>query len=634
MTTPPWMPMETMMTTTTSNEEETETPPPPPSSKLRQRMRRPLVTTSAESAPGNTPDEVESKMAAPPRTEPSEEGDPEVVDVDPSEQRAKKFERLGLGPSKAQRQMREEDDKNILSWLRSLETDAPIRVQVHRKEPKEFTDPATGQRKKVDGMIRRYDRPIDEEEIQRNHGGGTFQLVIQKRNQRGQYDYFTARTIEIGGDPRLDDVHRTVGPAVASAPAGPQPLDPVMGKLVDHMLADSRRPPPPAPDLSGAVQMATEPLRESLRRMEAQIDRREREIAELRKPDTSQNDFTQRMLDKFIDQDSVRLQQVRTQFESEIRMIKEQAVANEARIRDQFDRDKEHLYRAHEREVSTLKSTTSLQIAALEQSFAMQKTVLESDNRRLERELNELRIDVKELRNKKEPSFKDQIAGIRDMKDVLEDVIGGDDPKEEKSTIVKVLEGAAQSDVIAGFAQRLMSAGQGSMPVAEPPQISPKTGHPTSHPRPRGPRLIRDRRNGQVYATDGTKAIPVQRKQPLAPPPVQTVAVNEAGEPIQAVPAEAPVEPQAVEAPIPYVEPDKVAFATEYMTKAYGNNIDPGDFVTGVKMFIPPELVAAIREMGVEDFLRRVGGLADDHPLLSQAGKNWSRKVAKHMVGE
>ncbi len=549
----------------------------------------------------------------------------------------KRFERMGAaGPSRALRQVREEDDKNILSWLSSMAADAPIRVSVLRKEPRAFVDPATGMEKKVDGLLKRYDRVIDEEEIQRNHGGGTYQLQVTKQNKMGRYEYFAAKTIEIAGDPKLNDVNRLVAPVAPQPQQQQQGLDPVVARVFDHVLADSRRPPPAPPDISAAVRAAVAPYEMMMQQMQADAARRDAEMRELRKGDPAQNDFTHRMLDKFVDQDSARLQQVRTQFESEIRMIKDQAIANEQRLRDQFERDKEHLYRAHERELSTTKSANDLKVAALEQSFAMQKSVLESENRRLEREVNELRVDVKELRNKKEPSFRDQIAGIRDMKEVLEDVVGGgDDEKEEKSTVVKVLEGAAQSDVIAGFAQRLMAgAQQQAVPVAQP-QYQQQIPAP---PRRRGPKLIRDKRNGQVYATDGRSAIPVKRKDELPPAPPQQ---QDAAPPVegqadpagaaQAAPAETPV---ATEAPIPYIPPETVAVATDYMSKAFGNNIDPGTFVTGIRMFIPAEIVEAIRQMGPEDFLRRVGCLPDEHPLLTQAGKNWARKVGKHLVGE
>ena len=619
-----------MTTTTTKTEEqETSAPPntPPPRSKLRDRLRKPLPIDEARPI------------------EESQDGDPvetqirEASDADDEKGLRTKYERLGL--TKATKQLREEEDKSIVDWLKSLEAEAPIKISVRRREPKEWTDPRDGQRKKVDGHLRTYDRPIDEVEIQRVHGGGTIQLVIQKKEGTG-YKFLTSRTLEIAGDPKFDDVPRAVAPP---PPAPVMQQDVTTGKVVDrvldHMLSQSRMPPPAPPDISGAISAAVAPYRDALARVEHQMERREEELRQARAGNPEETQFRERLLEKFIDQDSARLQAVRSQYESEIRILKENHLQNESRMRDSFQRDKDAIERSHQRELDNFKSANELKISALEQSFQVQKTVIEAENRRLDRELQELRAEIKELRNKKDPSFKDQLAGIRDMKDLIGDVMGDDgDDKEDKSTLVKVLEGAASSPVIANFAQNLMGAAAGPPPevvAAQQQAMLQQQRQMAAPPRQRRGRLIRDKRNGQVYATDGVKAIPVQKKQPLAPPPAATqVVVDEQGnQTIVEVPSEQQAPPPAeTAAPIPYVEPEKVAIAANYMLQAFSNNVPPDDFVTGVKMFIPKEIVAALEQMGPEDFLRRVGGLPDEHPLLSQAGKNWVRKVSKRLLGE
>jgi hypothetical protein len=110
--------------------------------------------------------------------------------------------------------------------------------------------------------------------------------------------------------------------------------------------------------------------------------------------------------------------------------------------------------------------------------------------------------------------------------------------------------------------------------------------------------------------------------------------MDEQGNPIPVTEQVQQVQQEVQPTSIPYLPPENVQLATDYMTKAFGNNVDPGDFVTGVKMFVPVEVIEAIRTMGVDDFLVRVGGLVPGHPLLTQAGKNWSRKAGKLLVGE
>ncbi len=598
-----------MSTVTEEVEEETNAPPPKGATRLRARM-------------GATKKFDEGEEPRPP--EENHEGHIEE-------------ERVGRGGavSKPVRAARDKEDENLLAWLSSLAGDAPIRVAVNRIEPREFTDPTTGERKKVDGFMRRYDRPVDEDEIQKNHGGGTFKLTITKKDPAGRYNYFGGRTLEIAGDPKLNDVPRQVGekpPAPAPVIQPKSELDsPVIARLLDHTLRPQA--PAPAPDIMGAIQMAIGPFRDSIARLESQLERRDVEIRELRKGDPSKDDFTQKMLDKFVDQDSARLQQVRMQFESEIRMLKEQALATENRLRDGFERDKEALARSHQRELDMMKSANDLKVAALEQSFQLQKSVLEGDNRRLQREVDDLRGDVKELRNKKEPSFKDQISGMRDMKEMIEDVVGGGEEKEEKSTVTKFVEGLAQSDIVAGFAQKVLSGGGGQpMPVATPPQQQ-------LPPPRRGPRLIRDRRSKQVYATDGRKMVPVIRRDQVpqvdSSPQVEGEAapVTADGVP-QAVATEAVPEQVQPEIAVPYIDPEVVANALDYMVKAFGNNVDPDTFVVSVKMFVPKDVIDALGAMGPEQFMIRVGNLPEDHALLTQKGKNWSRKVARLLVGE
>ncbi len=554
----------------------------------------------------------------------------------------RRFERLGGGASaqsKVMKQAREKEDEGIASWLGTLAADAAIRVQVKRVEPKEFLDPATGQVKMVGGALKRYDRVIDEEEIQRNHGGGLFQLVITKANPRGQFQYLTSRTLEIAGDPKFNDVPRNIAP-VAPPPTAPasSPMEPLVGRLFDRVMSQNDRPPPQAPDMSGVISAAVGPYRDALSRMESQLNRALDQIDELRKGDPKKNEFTERMLDKFVDNDSARLTAQRNQFESEIRVIKENALANENRLRDQFERERDNLNRSHERELANIKSANDITAATVKQSHDLQKTMLEAENRRLQREVDELRVDVRELRNKKEPSFRDQITGLRDMKEMMEDVVGGADEKEEKSGIVKVLEGAAGSEVIAGFAQRLISGASGGDPAqmhaAQMAQMQVQ-----QQPRRRGPKLIRDRRTKQTYATDGHQMIPVVRKQqPLPEASLQAEPEHVEGQPpseVDAATVQPVIEEQQPQVSIPYIPPETVALATNYMTQAFSNNVEPEAFVTGVKMFIPPDVVNAIRQLGAEGFLRQVGGLTEETShLLSMAGKNWSRKVARYLVGE
>lgn len=607
------------MSTETSSEEPTRP------GKLRARILKAKVEGD-EPPVDLVPDEVLPEV------------EPVKVDVDEEETKT-----TSTG-SRVIKKLREDEDQNLVDFIKGLSSDdAPFRIALIRREPKTHPDPLTGRPRNVHGQLATYDRQIDEEEIAREHGGGTYLLRVSKRNSKGRWEYAAARTVQVAGDPRLDNLPTTATPEMllgrqqAPAPA-PDPNAPLMAKVVDRLFSERDRPAPPQVDMMPHIKMAVEPLMEANRRLEQRLDARERELAEARQPKT--DDFKDKLLDKMIDQDSSRLQAVRAQYDSEIRMLKQSFIDDEKRIRDAAERDRQFLQQSHEREIRSLEAANATKIAAIEQSLTLSKSLLEAENRRLQREVDDLRVEVKELRNKKEPSLRDKVAEIRDFKDLLSDDDGDGD--KDKSPLVKIAEAAASSEVIGGFVQRVMAgAGQAPQGVPQAPQVQAQVH--TRPPRARGPRLIRDRRNGQVYATDGTKAIPVQRRQQqvVAPPPVPAEPVVEGVEeamPVATEGAEAgppPVEQQAqVEVPIPYIPPETVTIATQYLLTAYSNKTDPQAVASSVRAYLSNDVIEAIRAMGVVNFLRRVGNLPPSSPLLEQHGKNWCRLVAKHLTGE
>lgn len=493
------------------------------------------------------------------------------------------------------------DHMAVKDWLQLLVAETNVRVHVSRREPKFFIDPRTGVEKKCDGRVATYEKVIDEEELHRRHGGGTYQLVVQVRNSKGQWSYFGARTIELAGDPKLDDVPRMFVPPPA-APAVPVAgADPttqmVLGRAFDIMeRANEReraRPPSSSSgaDIAAAVAAATEPLHRT-------IEMLQREISAMRAAN-DQPSFKDQLLNKFIDGDSARVQSIRTQHESEIRMLKEAAVVNENRLRDQHQRDLERMERSHERELAAMKSSYETQKAALESANATQKMVLDSEIKRLERDLQSKETELAALRAKKEQSLKDKVEELKGVKELLDGDDDGDD--EDKSTAVKIIEAASQLPVVSALAERL--AGGAAPQVAAPP---PQAQIPAPRARPR---LLRNKQTGEVLAQGPNgEVVPVKR---VVEPPAEN--------------------PQAV---VPPVDPAMIKTALEYMEGAFRSGVDPKTFADSARPMIPDSILGAIRALGIDAFMVKVAQLPGTSPLATQGGRNWRRKVAAHLLGE
>jgi hypothetical protein len=499
------------------------------------------------------------------------------------------------------------DHLAVKEWLTQLSSQASILIQVNRREPKVFPDPRTGVMKKCDGMVGKYDRTVDEDEIQRLHGGGTYQLLVKVRNGKGNWEYFNARTIEIAGDPRLDDVPRTIAaPAPAPTVMTPPTVDPLTLRAFDFMAQQANRPHAPtgssAADIASSIQAAVAPLLATIDALKETIRSRDLELAAVRESAGKGDPFKDQLLSKMLDTDNARITALRAQYDSEIRIIKEQGVASENRLRDQHQRDLERMERSHERELSNLKQSYDTQKTALETSQSTQKLVLDSENKRLEREITDTKAELAALRAKKEQSVGEKVKELKDLKGLFDDEKDEDDD-EEKGTIERVIEVAGNLPVVAALAERLGNKGQA--PAQQQQQAAPQQQAPQRR------KLVRDRRTGAVLAPapDGSgQMVPVQR---VVPSPDGNAQVA-----------------------VPPVDPATVKMAIEYMENAFRSGTKPEAFADSARPMIPPSVLGAIRALGIDEFIAKVAQLDGTSPLATQSGRNWRRRVAARLLGE
>jgi hypothetical protein len=91
--------------------------------------------------------------------------------------------------------------EDLRVWFEELgRQEQKIVVTVNRHSPKYYNGVLTA------GFLATYDEPVYEDTIREQHGGGKFQLVLKKKAPDGKWKYFTTRTVEIPGDPRIDNL--------------------------------------------------------------------------------------------------------------------------------------------------------------------------------------------------------------------------------------------------------------------------------------------------------------------------------------------------------------------------------------------------------------------------------------------
>ncbi len=544
-------------------------------------------------------------------------------------------------PAGPLRDLRTNEEKSLKELIESFGDTGNYRISVSRKEPTEARD-ATGKMVPCFGILAaRLEKPIDEEYILNKYGGGVYELTFKRRDERGSFVHAGHRTVTIAGEPNLAELPRsvvqaagTVAPTVAAQPPESEKL---VGRafdvLTDQLKQERSRSDSPRDGGNDAVIRLMEGQLAAANKQAEQLRVEMRELANRPAPAPSAGDLVKdKLLDKLMDQDSARLQAVRMQYDSEIRTIKETSAANEQRLRDSFEREREHMRAAQEREIARLTQTHDLMIATIRASYEVSSTatksaqdtnakISDSEIRKLERENTELRAEVKELRLKKDKSLLEQAKEIEAVKEALG---VGDDS--DKTTFDKIVDIATNPDAMTAVA---------GMFKQKPAEAAPAAQHP---PRPQvymgpgGKRFAVDPESGQL--------VPLKRRRPAAGPGVaaaqEAVEVAEDGEVAQQPTAPA-------EAPIPVVDPADLLRLIAFFENAYAGSQEPEVVAQGIRSRLPEEILGYLRDrvaehgvaQGVDVFLSKVAKLPSTSPLsANQDGKNWIRKVGKALVGE
>lgn len=516
----------------------------------------------------------------------------------------------GLGPDL--RAVRASEELSLRELLDTLGSDGSFRIRVTRRSPTDCKDPATGRIVKTEGFLKQYEQAVDESVLKREHGGGTYELKItrQKPGGNGGFVYFAQRQVNIAGDPNLDDpcLTRVPQPSAGTAPAAQQPqagtaesptlaakaMDVLTGQLA-AMRED--RNEGRSDEISPVVMQMMQMMRDTLDRTQAELAAARRE-GSVRTPE---DPFKNELLSNLMREDNARLSSVRSQYESEIRIVKENAVAEQRRLEERHERYASEMRQSHEREIANLRMSHDVSLQSIRASHDTQAKLLDMEVRRLERDNGELRVEVKELRAKHGKTIVEQANDLNAVKEALG--IGGD---EEQGTLDKVVS-AVSSPAAMAVVERFMAGRQPAVAAAAPAaQARALPARPKPVVAPDGKRYL--------MMPDGTM------RELKAKPKVITATLTN---------------PDGTAGPtltLPAIPEDTSKQVTDYLERAFAGNQDPVIVAQSGRALVPDEIMAVIREHGVDVYLQKVARLSSGSPLSTQAGKNWVRKVGEALV--
>jgi len=492
---------------------------------------------------------------------------------------------------RAARQQMEEKDQTLLDFLAGLGTsEAPMRIFLDRRLPKTYEGP-DGRVHNLEGRLDRFDEPITEEDIRERFGGGTYVVVVQMPNQQNKYVYTAQKTLKIAGPPKLPATAQAAPKGSESETAVKMAMDTMRG-----MIDRSGRTDP-------AMEVLVRSMQEEMRDLRRSLSQKDNQILELvgRKPEASTSD---RLLETMLSGESVRLEALRAQHESELRAMRERLQTDADRqfglLRDQLATSE----RQHERELQALRSSFEFERSQTKLAHDVAVQGYQRELAHLDRLLNEAKTELAALRAEKTKTPLDMLGEISTMKEAFEAFGGGGE--EKTSVLERVVAGVMSSPLAEGIAGRIASG-----PPAGGVPMQP--GPAPMSPPVRGPEDL-------------------QVNQPHRLPDGRVV-VKKADGRIVEVRAKKKVEVTVGDEKVT-VDPTELKAAVKFMETAFAKGQDPATFASAVRHSIPPSIQRSFAGgdgQGVDRFLDEVADLDPASPLSTQAGRTWLRTVATHV---
>lgn len=495
------------------------------------------------------------------------------------------------------------EDRSLGEWFSELGgASGTCIIKVERKYPQDW------QGHHIGGHLAQFDEPFTEEELKARYGGGKFYIRTWTRSASGGVKWGGGRTVTIAGDPKISgelQQEREKEPVTLLRDDGPVTLQ---QKALDHMqslatsaqkrtwqLEDEAREEAKSKNAIDPtlLNLAMDPP--AMKAMEARLaeltrslEKKDAQILELitKKPEST---FSEKLATELIGGENSRIEALRENFASERRQLQQSAQDDLKREREHLTNELQTRERAHEREISTLRESQSMQVKSIEQAYEARLDGMKGRISDLERQLTETKTEVVELRAKKDKGPIDAMEEVVRIKTTLEGLgLGGQPEVEEKSWPERLMETVMQSPLAASVASRIENA-------------------PAAAPQPMPRRTVRRAAPQQP----GVSGPPVPTRKRGQQPPVQ------------------PVPSQGIQ-----LNAAEVTVAINFIESAVKNGTDPTAFAQSVRTMVPAQILDLLRTYGADRFLDQIAGQVIDggSVLRTMSGRQFMRKVTRVLI--
>ncbi len=503
--------------------------------------------------------------------------------------------------TRALKDLAENTDKGVADWILSIGGESAVRITIKRTKPKSFRGHHVG------GTLETVEEMIDEEYIRDMWGGGVFQLLISKRNARGNWTYVPgARTIEIAGPPKLEGL---VGDDPLTPPGTQEPG--LASKAFSAMERSAQRSQERADRAESQARNSGGIDLEALAALNAPLVA---QVEELRKSNEALQTrlyeqigkqpegepFKDKMFEKMLDGESSRIESILIKHDSELRSLKTIYQADLDRLHTNHKEDLRTRESAHERELTTVRNSYEAQVKSNEVAYNARIDGLKHEVDRLNRELIEGRTRVATLEAKKDKTITEQAEELMAIRDALGG-LGGGGEESSKPWYERLIEAAGESSVVAnllgigdvGAASAQLAAQQAQQ------QMMPPVGVPYQAP------------DGNIYVRQ---------------PDGSVAQVDPAGVRRQRAAKKKKKKAEPTGPPVPSDE--DIRNAITFLEGTLVNGMSPEIVGQTARNLIPSEILNYMGTVGVDGFLKKVAQLEPSSQLNSQRGKNFCRKVA------
>jgi hypothetical protein len=519
---------------------------------------------------------------------------------------------------------RETEDTELLEHIAGFGMDRGYEVRVYRTSPKKWKGIS------IEGHLGTFDEWMTEEDLKALYGGGTLQLKIHRPNAKGSMQYLKAVSVKLPGPPRgegIEEEEEVLPATMFEAPVAEdsilaQQAMSTMKELIDKKQENNAFDPT-------VMNLMMEPLKQQIASSNAAMLELQRTMADkdarimeliTQKPDTTEKDG---LLNKMFDTESSRSEHLRNMHESEMRQLRENAIAEAKRADDRHRdelRSREDIQR---REIDNMTRSNQTMMDTLKMSYDSRIESYKKDIERLERDINEQRTELIALRAKKDKTVIEQVSEIQAIKEAFTSISSMGEESDDRKWYEKLASTVVENPESLG--QMV------GMVTGQPPQQQPM-GMEAPHQQLAAPQQ-QQQMQGQQEQPLGVDDIPTGQpfraedgKVYVKVPPDDSIVTYEQA--LEMANDQEAQQNRAAGKP----DPEDVQRAITFMESAFTAGTTSQAFAASAKSLIPQDILKYMETVGIDTFLNEVAILEQGSPLRNAAGRTYMKEVGKFLL--